>query len=191
MRVEAFEDDSEAEGSGEELDIKELRAKKQVLARKVAEQQRRQDKIQVGQEQHVRVSGQGEPVALYTWGIKRLAPSPGPAFLVTRRQQSSLGFQWGQAMVGAELVETWSCPELAEAVSTVLSSMERCTPTPVLCGSGVVGTPSDVGPCLATGNLPVLCGNWTARCRAPTSSAAAVSCSTSPLLPSLWAHGQT
>uniref|UniRef100_A0A7M4G1I0 Telomerase-binding protein EST1A n=1 Tax=Crocodylus porosus TaxID=8502 RepID=A0A7M4G1I0_CROPO len=46
VRVEAFEDDSEAEGSGGELDIKELRAKKQVLARKVAEQQRRQDKIQ-------------------------------------------------------------------------------------------------------------------------------------------------
>lgn len=30
------------------MDIKELRAKKQALARKVAEQQRRQDKIQVG-----------------------------------------------------------------------------------------------------------------------------------------------
>lgn len=48
VRIEAFEDDSEAEGSGEEMDIKELRAKKQALARKVAEQQRRQDKIQVG-----------------------------------------------------------------------------------------------------------------------------------------------
>lgn len=48
MRIEAFEDDSEAEGSGGEMDIKELRAKKQALARKVAEQQRRQDKIQVG-----------------------------------------------------------------------------------------------------------------------------------------------
>ncbi|XP_066835934.1 telomerase-binding protein EST1A isoform X1 [Anser cygnoides] len=46
VRIEAFEDDSEAEGSGGELDIKELRAKKQALARKVAEQQRRQDKIQ-------------------------------------------------------------------------------------------------------------------------------------------------
>ncbi|XP_010216739.1 PREDICTED: telomerase-binding protein EST1A [Tinamus guttatus] len=44
--IEAFEDDSEAEGSGGEFDIKELRAKKQALARKVAEQQRRQDKIQ-------------------------------------------------------------------------------------------------------------------------------------------------
>lgn len=47
VRIEAFEDDSEAEGSGGEMDIKELRAKKQALARKVAEQQRRQDKIQV------------------------------------------------------------------------------------------------------------------------------------------------
>lgn len=46
VRIEAFEDDSEAEGSGGELDIRELRAKKQALARKVAEQQRRQDKIQ-------------------------------------------------------------------------------------------------------------------------------------------------
>ncbi|KAJ6657286.1 hypothetical protein lerEdw1_002653, partial [Lerista edwardsae] len=46
VRIEAIEDDSEAEGSGGELDIKELRAKKQALARKVAEQQRRQDKIQ-------------------------------------------------------------------------------------------------------------------------------------------------
>lgn len=46
VRIEAFEDDSEAEGSGGEMDIKELRAKKQALARKVAEQQRRQDKIQ-------------------------------------------------------------------------------------------------------------------------------------------------
>lgn len=48
VRIEAFEDDSETEGSGGEMDIKELRAKKQALARKVAEQQRRQDKIQVG-----------------------------------------------------------------------------------------------------------------------------------------------
>ncbi|XP_055652748.1 telomerase-binding protein EST1A isoform X3 [Falco peregrinus] len=46
VRIEAYEDDSEAEGSGGEMDIKELRAKKQALARKVAEQQRRQDKIQ-------------------------------------------------------------------------------------------------------------------------------------------------
>ncbi|XP_039245233.1 telomerase-binding protein EST1A-like [Pipra filicauda] len=46
VRIEAFEDDSETEGSGGEMDIKELRAKKQALARKVAEQQRRQDKIQ-------------------------------------------------------------------------------------------------------------------------------------------------
>ncbi|XP_074701754.1 telomerase-binding protein EST1A isoform X1 [Strix aluco] len=46
VTIEAFEDDSEAEGSGEEMDIKELRAKKQALARKVAEQQRREDKIQ-------------------------------------------------------------------------------------------------------------------------------------------------
>ncbi|NXN96868.1 EST1A protein, partial [Rhinopomastus cyanomelas] len=46
VRIEAFEDDSEAEVSGGEMDIKELRAKKQALARKVAEQQRRQDKIQ-------------------------------------------------------------------------------------------------------------------------------------------------
>nr|XP_056721183.1 telomerase-binding protein EST1A isoform X1 [Euleptes europaea] len=46
VRIEAFEDDSEAEGSGGELDIRELRARKQALSRKVAEQQRRQDKIQ-------------------------------------------------------------------------------------------------------------------------------------------------
>ncbi|KAF7244216.1 Telomerase-binding protein EST1A [Varanus komodoensis] len=46
IRIEAFEDDSEADGSGGELDIRELRAKKQALTRKVAEQQRRQDKIQ-------------------------------------------------------------------------------------------------------------------------------------------------
>ncbi|XP_009993429.1 PREDICTED: telomerase-binding protein EST1A [Chaetura pelagica] len=46
VRIEAFEDDSEAEVSGGEMDIKELRARKQALARKVAEQQRRQDKIQ-------------------------------------------------------------------------------------------------------------------------------------------------
>ncbi|XP_053131165.1 telomerase-binding protein EST1A isoform X3 [Hemicordylus capensis] len=52
VRIEAFEDDSEAEGSGGELDIKELRAKKQALARKVAEQQRRQDKIQAVLKDH-------------------------------------------------------------------------------------------------------------------------------------------
>ncbi|XP_032071220.1 telomerase-binding protein EST1A isoform X2 [Thamnophis elegans] len=47
VQMEALPDDSEeAEGSGGELDIRELRAKKQALARKVAEQQRRQDKIQ-------------------------------------------------------------------------------------------------------------------------------------------------
>ncbi|XP_061460816.1 telomerase-binding protein EST1A isoform X3 [Rhineura floridana] len=46
VRIEAFEDDSEADASGGELDIKELRAKKQALTRKVAEQQRRQEKIQ-------------------------------------------------------------------------------------------------------------------------------------------------
>uniref|UniRef100_A0A0F7Z8C7 Telomerase-binding protein EST1A n=1 Tax=Crotalus adamanteus TaxID=8729 RepID=A0A0F7Z8C7_CROAD len=48
IQMEALPDDSEAkaEGSGDELDIRELRAKKQALARKVAEQQRRQDKIQ-------------------------------------------------------------------------------------------------------------------------------------------------
>ncbi|XP_060550399.1 telomerase-binding protein EST1A [Pantherophis guttatus] len=47
IQMEALPDDSEeAEGSGGELDIRELRAKKQALARKVAEQQRRQDKIQ-------------------------------------------------------------------------------------------------------------------------------------------------
>ncbi|XP_063002701.1 telomerase-binding protein EST1A [Elgaria multicarinata webbii] len=46
IQIEAFEDDSEAEGSGGEFDIRELRAKKQALTRKVAEQQRRQDKIQ-------------------------------------------------------------------------------------------------------------------------------------------------
>lgn len=46
--IEDFEEDSEAEGSGGEDDIKELRAKKLALARKIAEQQRRQEKIQVG-----------------------------------------------------------------------------------------------------------------------------------------------
>ncbi|XP_070591614.1 telomerase-binding protein EST1A isoform X2 [Erythrolamprus reginae] len=47
VQMEALLDDSEeAEGSGGELDIRELRAKKQALSRKVAEQQRRQDKIQ-------------------------------------------------------------------------------------------------------------------------------------------------
>uniref|UniRef100_A0A8C8S5U9 Telomerase-binding protein EST1A n=1 Tax=Pelusios castaneus TaxID=367368 RepID=A0A8C8S5U9_9SAUR len=46
LRIEAFEDDSEAEVSGEEFDIRELRARKQALAKKVAEQQRRQEKIQ-------------------------------------------------------------------------------------------------------------------------------------------------
>ncbi|XP_063150935.1 telomerase-binding protein EST1A isoform X2 [Candoia aspera] len=46
VQMEALQDDSEAECSGGELDIRELRAKKQALARKVAEQQRRQDKIQ-------------------------------------------------------------------------------------------------------------------------------------------------
>ncbi|XP_055476088.1 telomerase-binding protein EST1A isoform X2 [Psammomys obesus] len=44
--VEDFEEDSEAEGSGGEDDIRELRAKKLALARKIAEQQRRQEKIQ-------------------------------------------------------------------------------------------------------------------------------------------------
>ncbi|KAJ7308999.1 hypothetical protein JRQ81_008283 [Phrynocephalus forsythii] len=46
VRIEAFEEDSEADGSGAELDIRELRARKQALTRKVAEQQRRQDRIQ-------------------------------------------------------------------------------------------------------------------------------------------------
>lgn len=48
MVIEDFEEDSEAEGSGGEDDIRELRAKKLALARKIAEQQRRQEKIQVG-----------------------------------------------------------------------------------------------------------------------------------------------
>ncbi|XP_072834809.2 telomerase-binding protein EST1A isoform X1 [Pogona vitticeps] len=55
VRIEAFEDDSEAEGSGTELDIKELRARKQALTRKVAEQQRRQDKIQAVLKDQARV----------------------------------------------------------------------------------------------------------------------------------------
>lgn len=46
--IEDFEEDSEADGSGGEDDIRELRAKKLALARKIAEQQRRQEKIQVG-----------------------------------------------------------------------------------------------------------------------------------------------
>ncbi|XP_053424478.1 telomerase-binding protein EST1A isoform X2 [Nycticebus coucang] len=44
--IEDFEEDSEVEGSGGEDDIRELRAKKLALARKIAEQQRRQEKIQ-------------------------------------------------------------------------------------------------------------------------------------------------
>ncbi|XP_007520455.1 telomerase-binding protein EST1A isoform X1 [Erinaceus europaeus] len=44
--IEDFEEDSEAEGSVAEDDIRELRAKKLALARKIAEQQRRQEKIQ-------------------------------------------------------------------------------------------------------------------------------------------------
>ncbi|XP_023386238.1 telomerase-binding protein EST1A isoform X3 [Pteropus alecto] len=44
--IEDFEEDSEADGSGGEDDIRELRAKKLALARKIAEQQRRQEKIQ-------------------------------------------------------------------------------------------------------------------------------------------------
>ncbi|XP_037665159.1 telomerase-binding protein EST1A isoform X1 [Choloepus didactylus] len=44
--IEDFEEDSQAEGSGGEDDIRELRAKKLALARKIAEQQRRQEKIQ-------------------------------------------------------------------------------------------------------------------------------------------------
>ncbi|XP_004857224.1 telomerase-binding protein EST1A isoform X1 [Heterocephalus glaber] len=44
--IEDFEEDSEGEGSGGEDDIRELRAKKLALARKIAEQQRRQEKIQ-------------------------------------------------------------------------------------------------------------------------------------------------
>jgi len=56
--IEDFEEDSEAEGSGGEDDIRELRAKKLALARKIAEQQRRQEKIQVGPG-HARGSGVG------------------------------------------------------------------------------------------------------------------------------------
>lgn len=56
--IEDFEEDSEAEGSGGEDDIRELRAKKLALARKIAEQQRRQEKIQVGPGQ-ARGSGVG------------------------------------------------------------------------------------------------------------------------------------
>ncbi|XP_030078072.1 telomerase-binding protein EST1A [Microcaecilia unicolor] len=52
--LEAFQEDSEPEGSGAEYDIKELRAKKQVLSRKVAEQQRRQEKIQAVLEDQMR-----------------------------------------------------------------------------------------------------------------------------------------
>ncbi|XP_043910311.1 telomerase-binding protein EST1A [Protopterus annectens] len=44
--IEDFEDGTEPEGSGSEDDIRELRAKKEVLARKIAERQRRQEKIQ-------------------------------------------------------------------------------------------------------------------------------------------------
>ncbi|KAG9485830.1 hypothetical protein GDO78_008745 [Eleutherodactylus coqui] len=44
--IEAFAEDSEPESSGAEHDFRELRAKKQALARKVEEQKRRQQKIQ-------------------------------------------------------------------------------------------------------------------------------------------------
>lgn len=68
VRIEAYEDDSEAEGSGGEMDIKELRAKKQALARKVAEQQRRQDKIQVGQaEELLCFCAWADPASLCRW----------------------------------------------------------------------------------------------------------------------------
>ncbi|XP_069471454.1 telomerase-binding protein EST1A [Ambystoma mexicanum] len=50
--IEEFEDDSE--GSGEENDFKALRAKKQVLSKKVAEQQKRRDKIQAVLEDNMR-----------------------------------------------------------------------------------------------------------------------------------------
>lgn len=45
--IEAFAEDSEPESSGAEHDFRELRAKKQALTRKVEEQKRRQQKIQV------------------------------------------------------------------------------------------------------------------------------------------------
>ncbi|MEE6521373.1 hypothetical protein FKM82_019544, partial [Ascaphus truei] len=45
--IEEWLEDSDAEGSGTEHDIRELRAKKQVLSKKVEEQKRRQEKIQV------------------------------------------------------------------------------------------------------------------------------------------------
>ncbi|GCB79828.1 hypothetical protein scyTo_0018815 [Scyliorhinus torazame] len=46
--IEEYEgQNSEPEGSGGEDDIKELRAKKQALTKRFAEQQRRQEKIQV------------------------------------------------------------------------------------------------------------------------------------------------
>ncbi|KAE8622250.1 hypothetical protein XENTR_v10005159 [Xenopus tropicalis] len=44
--IEEYEEDSEPESSGAEHDFRELRAKKQELARKVEEQKRRQQKIQ-------------------------------------------------------------------------------------------------------------------------------------------------
>ncbi|XP_075052780.1 telomerase-binding protein EST1A [Mixophyes fleayi] len=44
--IEEYVEDSETESSGTERDFRELRAKKQVLARKVEEQKRRQQKIQ-------------------------------------------------------------------------------------------------------------------------------------------------
>uniref|UniRef100_A0A8C6N8M7 Nonsense-mediated mRNA decay factor n=1 Tax=Melopsittacus undulatus TaxID=13146 RepID=A0A8C6N8M7_MELUD len=84
VRIEAFEDDSEAEGSGGEMDIKELRAKKQALARKVAEQQRRQDKIQVGwtrsQVREHRDTAAAEP----------RFPEPAPSALALRPWQLAL-----------------------------------------------------------------------------------------------------
>lgn len=45
--VEAMEEDSESDASGSEDDFRELRARKHALTVKVAEQQRRRDKIQV------------------------------------------------------------------------------------------------------------------------------------------------
>lgn len=94
MRIEAFEDDSEAEVSGEEFDIRELRARKQALARKVAEQQRRQDKIQVG---HLDLRWEGR-IQLFSL----LCPGAGSYWGVSQKPELSFQVTWGPVLLQRE-----------------------------------------------------------------------------------------
>ncbi|XP_013909784.1 PREDICTED: telomerase-binding protein EST1A-like [Thamnophis sirtalis] len=88
VQMEALPDDSEeAEGSGGELDIRELRAKKQALARKVAEQQRRQDKIQISKETATMLEMQNNYDGV-TEALKerKNGKAPGPEFYKTLQE---------------------------------------------------------------------------------------------------------